>query len=60
VEQQLAARTGEGQIAQFIEHDEFDAAELCREGASFADARLILKPGDQIDGVEPKATPAGR
>ena len=59
VEQQLASGTGERQIAQFIEHDEFDAAELGRKCAGLADARLILKPRDQIDGVEVAATGAG-
>ena len=52
VEQELPAGSGERQITQFIEHHEIESAELGGDGSGFADTRLFLEPGDEIDRVE--------
>ena len=58
VEQQLAAGLGEGQIAQFVEHDEVEAAEMVGELALPAGAGLGVKLVDEVDDVEEAAAGA--
>ena len=47
VEQQLSARSGERQVAQFVEDHDVKPAELGGHGTGLADASLLLEPGDQ-------------
>ena len=59
MEQQLAARARERQIAEFVEDDEIEPGELGGECAGLANAGLLLEPGDEIDGVEVASTGTG-
>ena len=52
VEQQLAARLGERQIAEFVEHHQIDAGELLGQPAGDAGAGLGLQTVDQVDDIE--------
>jgi hypothetical protein len=51
VEQKLAARLGEGKIAQLVENDEVHAGQMLGEPALPAVAGLGLEPVDEIDDV---------
>jgi hypothetical protein len=55
VEQQLAARLGEGQIAEFVGDDEVDPREIVGHAALPAGAGLGLELVDEIDDVEEAA-----
>jgi len=57
MEQQLPARAGERQVAQFVEDHDVEPAELGGHGAGLADTGLFLEAGDEVDGVE--VAPAG-
>ena len=59
IEQQLPAGLGEGEIAEFIEHDEVFADEIFRDPSLPSAARFGLEPIDEIDGVVEAATFAG-
>ena len=50
--QQLAARLGERQIAEFVEHHQINAGELLGQPAGDAGASLGLQTVDQVDDVE--------
>ena len=52
MEQQLAARLGERQIAEFVEHHQINAGELLGQPAGDAGASLGLQTVDQVDDVE--------
>ena len=52
VEQQLAARLGERQIAEFVEHHQINAGELLGQPAGDTGAGLGLQTVDQVDDVE--------
>src|SRR5271166_6974196 len=52
VEQQLAARLGERQIAEFVEHHQINAGELLGQPAGDTGASLGLQTVDQVDDVE--------
>ena len=52
VEQQLAARLGERQIAEFVERHQINAGELLGQPAGDAGASLGLQTVDQVDDVE--------
>ena len=60
MKEQVSAGLGEGQITQFVEHDEVEAAEIVGQTSLLtAAAGLALQPVDQIDdGVEPAPGPA--
>ena len=51
MEQELAARLGEGKIAQFVENDEVHAGQMLGEPALSSVAGLGLEPVDEIDDV---------
>src|ERR1700759_4204796 len=51
VEQELAARLGEGKIAQLVENDEVHAGQMLGEPALSSVAGLGLEPVDEIDDV---------
>jgi hypothetical protein len=58
MKEQLPAGLGEGQIAQFVEHDEVEAEEIIGETSLTAGAGLAFQPVDLIDdGVEPAPGP---
>ena len=52
---QLAASLGEGEVAEFVEHDEVHAAEVVGETALAAGAGLGLELVDEVDDVEEAA-----
>src|SRR5208283_1595754 len=52
VEQQLAARLGERQIAEFVEHHQINAGQLLGQPAGDAGASLGLQTVDQVDDIE--------
>src|SRR5213075_906407 len=52
VEEQLAARLGEGQVAEFVEDDEVHACQVVRHAALAAGSSLSLELVDQVDDVE--------
>jgi hypothetical protein len=56
MEQKLAAGLGEGQIAEFVEHDEIEAGEMIGDAALAAGAGLGLELVDEVDDVEGAAT----
>jgi hypothetical protein len=56
VEEQLPAGLGEGEIAEFVEHDEVEPGQVIGDAALAAGAGLGLEPVDQIDDVEEAAT----
>ena len=58
MEQQLAAGLGEGQIAEFVEHDEVHAGEIIGHASLAAGAGLGLEPVDEVDDVEEAAAGA--
>src|SRR5512134_1136374 len=59
MKEQLPAGLGEGQIAQFVKHDEVETEEIIAETSLTAGAGLAFQPVDQIDdGVEPAPGPA--
>ena len=51
IEQQLTAGLGEGEIAEFIEHDEVFSDEIFRDPSLPSAARFGLEPVDEIDSV---------
>ena len=55
VEQQLAARLRERQIAQFVEDDEVEAGEIVGKPTLAAGSALGFEAIDEIDGVEETA-----
>ena len=55
VKEELAAGLGEGEIAEFVEHDEVDAGEVVGDASLLAGTVLGLQPVDQIDDVEEAA-----
>ena len=58
MEQELPAGLGEGQVAEFVEDDEVEAAEIIGGSALPAGAGLGLKLVDQVDDVEEAAAGA--
>ena len=56
---QLAARAGEGQVAELIQYDKIEARELGRKSTGLAEATFLLDPVYQIDGVEVAASGTG-
>src|SRR5271157_4261773 len=52
VEQQLAARLGERQIAEFVERHQINAGQLLGQPAGDAGASLGLQTVDQVDDIE--------
>ena len=58
MEQQLSARLGKGQIAQFSEHDEVEAGKGIGEATLSATARFRFQPVDQINNIVEAATGA--
>jgi len=52
VEQELAARLGEGQIAEFVHDDEIGADQTVGETALAAELDFAFEPVDQIDDIE--------
>lgn len=52
MEQELAARLGKWQIAEFIQYDEVEAVEIVGRPPLLAAARFRFQPIDQIDDVE--------
>src|SRR5690606_28742370 len=52
VEEQLPAGLGEGQVAEFVEHDEVEPGQMIGNAALPPGAGLGLQPVDQIDDVE--------
>src|SRR5690606_28900166 len=56
VEEELAAGLGEGEITEFVEHDEVEAGQVVSDAPLLAGAVLGLQPVDQIDDVEEAAT----
>ena len=59
MEEQLPAGLGEWQVAEFVEDDEVEAAEIIGGSALPAGAGLGLKLVDQVDDVEEAAAGAG-
>ncbi len=59
VEEELAAGSSEGQIAELVEHDQFEARELGGQMSCLADASFLLEAVHEIDGVEVAAARAG-
>src|SRR5215469_13655766 len=59
MEEQLAAGLREGQVAEFVEHDEIHAGEVFGEPALSISAGFVLQAVDEVDdGVErPRAAP---
>jgi hypothetical protein len=55
VEEQLAARLGEWQLAAFIEDDEIDAREPIGDTTLAAKLGLGLKLVDQVEGMKKRA-----
>src|SRR3984893_16231094 len=60
VEQELAARLGEGKIAQLVENDEVHAGQMLGEPALSSVAGLGLEPVDEIDDVVEAAAGTSR
>ena len=58
MEEQLAAGLGEGQIAEFVEHDEVEAGEIIGDAPLAAGAGFALEPVDEVDDVEEAAAGA--
>src|SRR3954453_17327126 len=58
MEQELPARLGEGQISEFVEHDEVHAGEVVGDAALAAGATFGLEAVDEIDDVEEAAAGA--
>src|SRR5690606_31071584 len=56
VEEQLPAGLGEGQIAEFVEHDEVEPGQMIGNAPLSPGAGLGLQPVDQIDHVEEAST----
>jgi len=52
MEEQLAAGLGEGQIAEFVEHHEVEAAQVVGDAALPAGPSLGVEPVEQVDDVE--------
>ena len=52
MEQQLSAGLGEGQVAEFVEHDEVEAGDMIGDAALAAGAGLGLELIDEVDDVE--------
>ena len=48
VEEQLSAVAGEGQIAEFVEHDEIDAGQPVRGASALSRQLLLFEPVDQV------------
>jgi len=59
IEQQLTTGLGEGEIAEFIEHDEVFPDEIFRDPSLPSASRFGLEPIDEIDGVVKAAAFAG-
>jgi len=59
VKQQLSARSGKGQIAQFVQDDEVEAGQLCGQDARLTPPAFLLKTVHQVDRVEVPAAGAG-
>jgi hypothetical protein len=55
MEEQLPAGLREGEIAEFIEHDEVETGQVVGDAALPAGAGLGLEPVDQIDNIEEAA-----
>ena len=55
MEEQLATGLGEGEIAEFIEHDEVEPGQVIGNLALAAGAGLGVEPVDQIDDIEEAA-----
>ena len=55
MEQQLAAGLGEGQVAELVEHDEVQAAEVIGDASLAAGAGLGLELVDEVDDIEEAA-----
>ena len=55
MEQQLAARLRERQIAQFVEDDEVEAGEIVGKPTLSAGSTFRFEAIDEIDGVEETA-----
>ena len=55
MEEQLPAGLGEGQIAQFIEHDEVEPGQVIGNAPLAAGTGLGLQPVDQVDDIEEAA-----
>ena len=49
MKEQVSAGLGEGQITQFVEHDEVEAAEIVGQTSLPASAGLTFQPVDQVD-----------
>ena len=52
MEEELAAGLSEGEIAEFVEHDEVEAGQEVGDASLLAGAVLGLKTIDEIDHVE--------
>ena len=59
MEQELSARLGERQIAEFIEDDEVEPCEVIGKPSLAASPTFGLQPVDQIDGVEEPTARSG-
>jgi hypothetical protein len=51
VEEQLSACLSEGQIAEFVQHDEVEAGQLIGHASLAASSHLAFQPVDQIDDI---------
>ena len=59
MEEQLAAGLGEGEVAEFVEHDEVEPGQVIGEPSLPAAAGFALQPVDEVDdGVETAACAA--
>jgi hypothetical protein len=58
VEQQLPAGLGKGQVAEFVQHHEVQAAKLLGQPPLLAGASFGLELVDQFDHVEEPAAPS--
>jgi len=59
VEQQLAARLAERQIAEFVDDDEIVAQQLLGQSAATTGGFLLLQLIDEIDQIEEASSGAG-
>lgn len=59
VEQQLATRLRERQVAEFVEHQQVDAGDPVSNASTAAKLHLCFELVDQIDGVEEGGLPPG-
>jgi len=59
IKQQLTTGLGEGEIAEFVEHDEVFPDEIFRDPSLPSASRFGLEPIDEIDGVVKAAAFAG-